>query len=347
MHVTLQEAPIVGGAAHLPIHQQPAWTSLNRAGHGQTYLHFQVEDRGRTVARGLIRLRKVLFGLSLAVIQRGPMTATPSQLGPVLAALEKPLRQRGVIGLTVNPYWIGDDVSAATDALVAADYAQVPQDLQNFPSTTAICDLTQDDDTLMAQMSQTGRRHMRKALKAGVTCRPMASAAEAKIANDIMVRMAAETGLVTDSQHDFSAHFEYVSAQPDAGSCLVTCLDGSIFGAAVNYVEGNTGYNMLIATRSDVAVPRAYVLTMESMRALRALGCTRFDMVGFPDERTATGEGAERRGAFKRSFGPQIVPVLPLFSKSLRPTLFGPVQKLQALRRTAKAHAAKKVQPNA
>lgn len=335
----LQDHPFDGPDTDLPIHQLAIWTKLNAPTKRQTYAHFQVRDGEAVLSRGLMRFRRVLPGAALAAVQRGPALADLSDLPRVLTALEQAARKRGAVGLTVNPYILGDDVAVATRMLEGQGYERVPRDLQNFPTTTAMLDLTLDDDTLMAGMTQTGRRHLRKAIKAGVTCRPMESREEAVVANTIMAQMAIETGLVTDSQHDFLPHFDHLSRNPEQGSCLVTCVDGEIFGAAVNYAEGTLGYNMLIATRSDVKVPRAYALMWDSARALRAIGCTRFDMVGYPDPETETDEGAAGRGAFKRSLGPEIVRVLPLYAKPLKPLLHSALQRLRARHRKTKATA--------
>lgn len=329
----LQDQSFDEGDGHLPIHQQRIWTQLNAPGRKQRYTHFQVREGDRVLSQGLMRFRRLLPGVSFAAIQRGPATRDLAHLEQVLPALEQAAARRGAVGLTINPYLLGPDVAQGSDLLLAQGYERVSRDLQNFPTTTAMIDLTCDDDTLMAAMTQTGRRHLRKALKAGVTCRPMETRAEAALANEIMAKMAVETGLVTDSQHDFIPHFDYLSQNPDRGSCLVTCLEGEIFGAAVNYAEGDLGYNMLIATRSDVTVPRAYALMWDSLRSLRAAGCTRFDMVGYPDPEIDTDEGAAGRGAFKRSFGPEIVPVLPLYAKPLRPVLHGVMQRMRARHR--------------
>ena len=133
--------------------------------------------------------------------------------------------------------------------------------------------------------------------------------------------MALETGLILDSQHDFCPHFDYLQANPSQGNVLVTELDGRIFGAAVNYLEGRRGYNMLLTTSSDVRVPRSYVLMWQSILAAKAQDATSFDMVGFPDAEVETDDGMEKRGAFKRSFGPEIVKVAPIMSKPLNPAL--------------------------
>lgn len=321
------------------IHQSTVWPRLNPAIKRQQYLYFTVRDGDATVSAGVLRLTHVAFGMSVAAIQRGPVTARPEDLPAVLEALSATLRARRVISLTVNPHWTGDAGARIPGLLARQGFAPVSRGLQNFPTATALIDCKASQDDMMAQMTQTGRRHLRKSVKAGVTCRAMATRQEAELANQIMVEMSQETGLVLDSQHDFTGHFDYLSESPDRGTILVTEVGGRVFGAAVNYLEGARGFNMLLATSSKVDVPRAYQLMWESILSCKALGATSFDMVGFPDEAVENDAGMKTRGAFKRGFGPQIVKLPPVMSKPLRPVLHRVITHLRTLRRARKRKA--------
>jgi len=315
------------------VHQHPCWPRLNPPTERQTYLPFAVWRGDAVVSAGWIRLRDVFGGYRLAAIQRGPVVARVQDLAVVVPALEAALRARKVITLTINPFLCDADAAAAADILHGVGYEAVSQELQNFPTVTAMIDTTQTEDALMAAMTQTGRRHLRKAIKAGVTTRPMASLAEAERANQIMAQMAEETGLVTDSQHDFTHHFKYFNENPDAGSILITQVGDDMFGAAVNAYEGVRGYNILLTTSSQVSVPRAYVLMWDSILAAQNAGMTTFDMVGFPDDRIETDASMKSRGAFKRGFGPQLVRMLPLMSKPLRPNMHIVLTRLREIQR--------------
>lgn len=303
------------------VHQSAAWPILNRPNSKQRDLFFTAVQDEVMISAGLIRLRSIFKGRGVAAIQRGPIVEKIDQLGDVVTAIGAKLKGMGVATLSVNPVWMGEQAAAAQSVLERAGFARVPADLQNFPTVTAVIDTTQDTEALMSAYSQSGRRHLRKAIKAGVTCRLMRNSQEAELANEIMAGMALETGLILDSQHDFRPHFDYLQANPHQGNVLVTELEGRIFGAAVNYIEGRRGYNMLLTTSSDVRVPRSYVLMWESILASKAQGATSFDMVGFPDAEVETDDGMEKRGAFKRSFGPNIVKVAPIMSKPLNPAL--------------------------
>lgn len=324
------------GCTSRTMQQSLVWPDLNRPEQDQEYQYYIVKQGPTVLSAGLIRFRKVAAGYTVASIVRGPVTATPEDAEPVLLSLEEKLHELGVITLTVNPYWYGAAKDASVTALRAAKYRQVNRVLQYFPTATALIDTTQDADALLEKMTPAGRKHLRRAIKRGVTCRPMAKYEEALRANEIMVRMAEETGLSLDSQYNFVAHYEYLKSNPSAGCILVTEYEGEIFGAAVNYLEGKRAYNMLLTTLSEVDVPRSYVLTWDSILAMKALGAETFDMSGFPDDEVETDESIRARGAFKEGFGPQVVKLPPSMSKPLRPLLHGAVTKLRGVRQNYK-----------
>ncbi|MBV7410680.1 GNAT family N-acetyltransferase [Maritimibacter sp. DP1N21-5] len=314
-----------------PVHQCTAWDHLGPQSPRQTNLAFTLD--GPVRARGMIRITRVLPGLSVAAIQRGPVTPSPADLAHVLPPIEAALAARGVATLTVNPVWTGDDVPAAREALVAQGYAQVPAALQNFPTATAGLDLTRSADEIRAGMSKSGRKDLRKATDNGIAARPMASLSEAEAANEAMRAMAAATGMQTDAQHDFRRHFDYLSRHTDDGVILVTTLDGEVFGGLVSYCEGDVGYGFNLCTRPDITLPRTHVMMFEAALALKAKGCRRFDLVGYD-----SGGDAQRlgRSMFKKHFGPDIIDVLPIFSKPLRPFAHHAVQGLRATLRRAR-----------
>jgi len=161
----------------------------------------------------------------------------------------------------------------------------------------------------------------------------MRSFDEALRANEIMVGMAAETGLVLDSQHNFVAHFEHLKTAPKTGCILVAEYQGEIFGASACYLEGNVGHETLFTTSSAVEVPGAHALVWDSMMTVRRLGATVYDLSGFPDDEMENAKGMAMRGSFKQSFGPEIVKLAPLMSKPLRPMLHGAMNKLRGVHR--------------
>jgi len=342
IEIVLSDAPIEGLSGplgNLCVHQSPLWPIVNPPEGKQKYLYFAAHRNSALVSSGLIRLRALFLGFQLAGIQRGPVVANLRDLPEVLTALEAALKPHKVVTLNANPYWLGSDAGQAQATLEQSGYDRVTPTLQNFPTTTALIDTTASQDDIMAAMTQTGRRQLRKAFKAGVTVRPMQDAAEVEIANEIMAQMAVETGLVLDSQHDFGPHYAYLTQNPKEGSVLVTEVDGNIFGAAVNYLEGTMGYNMLLTTSSDVDVPRAYALMWHSILSLKALGATCFDMVGYPDEDVDVNAGAKARGNFKRGFGPEIVKMTPIMSKALIPALHNGIAWARSVRRSHKKAA--------
>jgi len=285
------------------IQQSLVWPTLNRPETNLEYMHFIAKAGPRVLAGGLIRMRSVAAGFTVATMQRGPVTMDPFDVKTVLLALEEKLLELGVITLSVNPSWAGRDRDVVMSALQGAGYHRVAPNLQDFPTSTALIDMN--------------RRSFDEALRA----------------NEIMVGMAAETGLVLDSQHNFVAHFEHLKTAPKTGCILVAEYQGEIFGASVCYLEGNVGHETLFTTSSAVEVPGAHALVWDSMMTVRRLGATVYDLSGFPDDEMENAKGMAMRGSFKQSFGPEIVKLAPLMSKPLRPMLHGAMNKLRGVHR--------------
>ena len=327
---------VVTAGFHLPVHQRRAWVQLSPPTPAQRYIAVDADDGSVSC---LVRLRRVGFGLSFASIQRGPMTPAPEDLRKVMPLLEDELRARGAITLSVNPYWTDGDAPRAEAILREAGYRRVSRDLQNFHTWTVVVPLPATEAEQLACMTRTGRRALRKAWQMGVVTRPMASALEACEANQIMSEMAAQTGMLTDAQHDFAGHFKYLSRYPGAGCVYVSEYQGRILGASVSYVEGRRGYNFLLATRSSVDLPRSYDLIWHSARRLRQLGCTQFDLAGLPDPHIDADDGARGRAEFKLRFTRQDGPVVPIMTKALRPGLHSVLERARALSRSRRRAA--------
>lgn len=315
------------------IQQSLVWPTLNRPETNLEYMHFIAKAGPRVLAGGLIRMRSVAAGFTVATMQRGPVTMDPFDVKTVLLAMEEKLLELGVITLSVNPSWAGRDRDVVMSALQSAGYHRVAPNLQDFPTSTALIDMNRTEQDILTGMTPEGRRSLRKAVNDGVTCRPMRSFDEALRANEIMVGMAAETGLVLDSQHNFVAHFEHLKTAPKTGCILVAEYQGEIFGASACYLEGNVGHETLFTTSSAVEVPGAHALVWDSMMTVRRLGATVYDLSGFPDDEMENAKGMAMRGSFKQSFGPEIVKLAPLMSKPLRPMLHGAMNKLRGVHR--------------
>ena len=154
--------------------QTRAWARVATAAGSFQALHF-LARRGERVAGAGVLLRTRLFGLPLAFAQleRGPVAASLEDLPEVLAALRRRCLERGIVRLSVMPYWDGEDRFKAQAILSEAGFA----DCQRFAGRHART-LRLDLDALDAAnpWNSSGlakvRQNIGRARRAGATARP-------------------------------------------------------------------------------------------------------------------------------------------------------------------------------
>jgi lipid II:glycine glycyltransferase (peptidoglycan interpeptide bridge formation enzyme) len=123
-----------------------------------------------------------------------------------------------------------------------------------------------------------------------------------------------------------------------AGVVLRSEYEGQTLGGILAYREGaRAGPHMMASDHTARSnIPRNQGIMWELMRGMRDLGCTEFDMIGYPDDRYDTPEDAKRRGAFKAGFNPLTQRVPPLMVKPLRPVANAIALRLRAIVREAR-----------
>lgn len=323
------------------VHQHPEWVNINKVSGYQSYLHFIArDDHGTIRSAGLIRLTSIGKIRSVAAIKRGPITDTPQELAEVLPPLEAALRQRGVVTLAVNPHWTAEHRLVAGAELEKLGYITVPRTMQTLPTATAIIDLIPPEEDILSSFASSLRRKIRKSDKLGIEITDVTDAAEAKAIGAIMQRMAKATDMETDAQHNPLNHFEVLQRRPEIGFMKAARIDGALFGGAIVHIEGQRAYSHLVATDPDRGdIPRSERLLWEMMREARARGCVEFDLVGYPDDEFEHDEGGMSRGAFKDRFHPNIVKLLPIMEKPLRPIEHKIIRSARSFYRTSPVRA--------
>jgi lipid II:glycine glycyltransferase (peptidoglycan interpeptide bridge formation enzyme) len=104
--------------------QSRLWSAAACAGRPFTACFALVRDGAGGVvgAAQLLRARAAGVPLPYATIERGPVVADPAALDPVLRAIARAARRRGIARLTVMPYWDGTAGAQALAALRAGGW---------------------------------------------------------------------------------------------------------------------------------------------------------------------------------------------------------------------------------
>jgi len=308
---------------------RPEWKFLSGPSKLQSHQQFIISDKNNEIiSAGLVRLTKIMAGRYFASLLRGPVTRRPEDLSIVLPELETHLSQRGVITLTINPHWIGDQCVIASEHIEKAGYKRVAAKMQTWATATAWLDLKRPIEDIYMGLSKRRRSEVRKSEKSQIRVRPVESTSDLDRLNEILAAMAAETNMEIDGQHDFKAHYDFLSKNPDRGFVLVAWVGDQILGGHVTYFENKRAYAYLLATSPAFRkLPRSTLLFWESIKRSHELGFDVYDLAGFPESALDKKiEGNSGRGAFKAGFGPETARLTPMYEKPLKPiqhVLFG------------------------
>lgn len=303
------------------IMQAPVWPTLAAPSRLQSYRFFVCRDEaGEVISSGCVRLTHLYPGRFAAALKRGPCTKTPEDLVRVMPLLEAALRDIGAISIAVNPHW-QDEAAARCESLLSdGGYIRVPRHEQTLPTATAMIDVTASEEKILSGFSQRRRRDLRMTGDKAVEVRPVKTREDAVRLSRIMKEMAASTGMETDSQHDFVAHFQVLGDNPNAGTMNAAYVGGVLLGGSVCYREAERSCALLVATSPGMrGSGRSTALYWQNVLDAKRLGCTELDLVGYPDPRLAHSGRAAGRQQFKDSFRPQIVILPPIMVKALRP----------------------------
>ncbi|MGI6207551.1 MAG: lipid II:glycine glycyltransferase FemX [Anaerolineae bacterium] len=249
----------------------------------------------------------------LAYVPLGPACRSPEALPQLIAELHELARSQRAFALKVEPNLRQDD--AACDQLPALGFRPAFQTVQ--PRSTALVDLTCDEETILARMKPKTRYNIRLAERKGVVVR------EGTLDDlDTFGRLMEETGRrdgfgVHPPQYYRRAYELFV---PEGMAQLLVAEYGSeplaalmvfAFGDTASYLYGAS------SDRHRNLMPN-YALQWHAIRWARARGCRQYDLWGIPDE---VGQNPEpymeaevpaRDGLwgvwrFKRGFGVEVV----------------------------------------
>jgi peptidoglycan pentaglycine glycine transferase (the first glycine) len=297
-------------------------------------------------AAALVLFRVLPLGLgTLAYVPRGPVVDwdDTDALRELQRALDALCRRRRAALLKVEPWLVDAPEHAA--ALAALGYRPSPQTVQ--APRTILVDLAPDEDALLAAMKPKCRYNVRLAERKGVTVRPAVRAdlpafhalMAATAARDhfavhaptyyekayelFVERAGTATLLLAEGRGTGETETEAQTAAPAPRPAPLAALFVTACGPLATYLYGasaDEGRNLM----------PAYLLQWEAMRWARARGCTRYDLLGVPDEDEATLEAQFESRAdglwgvyrFKRGFGGTLWRAVGAWDRVYNPVLY-------------------------
>ena len=297
-------AAFVETAAGAHYTQTAAWAKIAVAGRPRVARFFLARVGDRVVGAAVVLRPRALGPLltPVAIIERGPVCADPADLGPVLDALVRTARRKGVARLVVMPYWAGERAAEAEGALARAGFRDV-QELDGAHASTLRLDLAGKDDA--ALLTGADRKKLRYELKnaerAGATVRraPMTE----------MSTLARLDGQLADSQGKsqrknawFAAVAAYLTSDETRGALFVCEHEGVPVSAALALRHAKVAvYSAGASILEQRPFSKMAMPLVAAARWARDAGCDAFDLGGIPME----GDADPKRVAiaqFKRDF---------------------------------------------
>lgn len=221
-------------------------------------------------------------------------THDPMLIEAVLVELERRARQWGNVWLKIDPDVVlatglpnseeerfSLEGQAFTDLLQAHRW-QFSHDQPQFRNTMTI-DLTESEDTLLANMSQTTRRKVRTAEKKEVSVR-LGGLSDLPILYELYRTTSERDGFLIRPLEYYRQAWEYFMerglAQP-----LIAEHEGTPIAHVILYHFGKTCWYFYGASSNEERnrMPN-YLLQWESMRWAKAHGYTTYDMWGAPNQ---------------------------------------------------------------
>lgn len=303
--------------AHAHILQTWEWGAFKQATTGWQPLRWLFQRDGQTVGMVSLGVRRVA-GLQLMYAPKGFVTHfdQPDLVADILAVLETYARRRLTLWLKLDPDLIAatglpesDEDTPHPDgarfiAQLKARGWRFSDDQVQFRNTLCV-DLTQDEDALLAQMSQNTRRKVRTAEKKGVTVR-VATLDDLPTLYALYQTTSERDGfLIRPFGYYEKAWRDFMQA--GLAHALLAEHEGQPIAHVILFHFGRKCWYFYGASdnRARETMPN-YALQWEAMRWAKAQGYVVYDMWGAPDvfdERDRLWGVYE----FKRGFRGQVV----------------------------------------
>ncbi len=270
------------------------WGAFKEATTGWKPLRIAWQQNGETVAMASVGVRKVGL-LRVMYVPKGPAMdyANHEITAKVLDDLENLAQQQRAIWLKIDP-----DVVLATGEPQSEDDQTQPlgtafvetlktrgwrfsDDQVQFRNTVKI-DLTQDEDTILAAMSQNTRRKVRTAAKKGVIVREATFEDLPLLYELYQITGARDAFLIRPFDYYKRAWEDFMRA--GLAHALIAEYQGQALGMVILFHFGRTCWYFYGASSNEERqrMPN-YALQWEAMRWAKANGYEVYDMWGAPN----------------------------------------------------------------
>ena len=265
----------------VPVEQSPEWARYDDVLPGREHWRYLVVDDGDTPMAAISLTSFAGRFLEQLWAKHGPIwldeDRSPARERALRDALSSYIRSErpnaAVLRLhTVHP---GEDL---VDPLIAIFYDR-----------TIVLDLTKDEDQLLAEMSQSGRRNIRKAMKNDELVFTDDTAISEQEFTDVIYPIFEETGRRGDFVLRPPAFYYEMLRQlgPDVCRLYTVRHQGRVVSwALVTVYDGEVDYYFAASSAEARKLLAAYLMAWGTMRTTKAEGATYFDFLGCGSDRS-------------------------------------------------------------
>jgi lipid II:glycine glycyltransferase (peptidoglycan interpeptide bridge formation enzyme) len=298
--------------------QSRGWSALGCAGRPFASSFVLARDGAGAVVGAAHVLRARVAGLPLpyAVVERGPVVDRPELFRPVLDALARAARRRGILRLSVMPYWEAEAGAGVAQALTGGGW-QCVQEIGGAHVVTARLEAAgKSDQALFAGGDRLKlRQKIRQAERDGAQVRRGSAADVARFA-ELYRALMVEQGMHVKPPSWFAALERYGLDGSGPGALFFTEHEGETVSAAFTVRHGRfvTLY-MCASSRAPRKFSKMVPSVVAAIRWARDLGCD-FDLGGIPRD-DDTDEKRLAIAQFKRDFVKTRLSLLPQHARWL------------------------------
>jgi len=290
----------VAGAKSGHYSQRRSWARLAAASGTFAPSYFLARREGRvTGAALLLRTRRSGITLPFAQSERGPVCDDPQDLPAVLAALRRCALARGILRLSVMPYWAGAEKAQAEESLRRRGF----RDRQSFAgrhvrTLRLALDTLPPDEPYAEHAPRQVRQNMRRAERAGATARPGRKQDMAAF-RQMHEQLLGLEGKGPPPAAWYDAVADFYLAE---GAIFVCEHEGKIISAIFVARHGTRATYVMGASSGEAArFPKMILPLAAAIAWARENGIESFDLGGIPMD----GDSDAKRASiaeFKRSF---------------------------------------------
>jgi hypothetical protein len=267
--------------------QAAAYAKLGTAGRAFSPRWFVARDSGARIIGSALVLRATgPLGLPLpaAVVERGPVCAL-SDLRQVLDALHRKARSRGIVRLSVMPYFADEAATRAEEILASAGF-RVDHAFSSAHARTLRVPLTgKTKGAIFAgKDGQQVRQKANGAVKAGATTRK-GGPQDVPALKALYATMMEDQRRPTKADAYFDALTHHLRAFPERAALFLTEHQGDVVSAAFITRHGAVATYVMGASSSDErGFTKAAPTFVAAADWALEQGCAVFDLGGIPME---------------------------------------------------------------